>query len=126
MRTAAAKARMVGTTRSPSFQTGMTAVSWGGRPARQGRRSVTGLQIAPAASSARIHGITSSSISESVVVGLEAEHVARLADVRHAVLDVVLEGRVGDPGERAVGPVDLAPDQLARARGRSCSSASRG
>ena len=44
---------------------------------------------------------------------LEAEDLARLADVRHAQLDVVLERRVADVVERPAVGVDLVPDASA-------------
>ena len=66
----------------------------------------------PASSSARIQGTTSSSIASRRGRGLEAQDVARLADVGHAQLDVVLERRVGDVAERLAVAADLAPDRL--------------
>src|SRR6266851_4073872 len=56
--------------------------------------------------------------------GLEAEQLARLADVGHAHLHVVLVRRIVLQAERLVRSVDLAPDELGelahrgRARGR--------
>src|SRR5262249_45122835 len=44
--------------------------------------------------------------------GFETEDVARLADVGHTHLDVVLVGRVGDQPQRFVTSVDLPPDDL--------------
>ena len=68
--------------------------------------------VRPASTSARIQGMTSSSISSRRRRRLEAEHAPGLLDVGDAHLDVVLEGRVGDVPERLVRPVDLPPDQL--------------
>ena len=49
--------------------------------------------------------MTSSSMASEGRRGLETQHVTRLADVRHAELDVVLERRVGDVRNgAAVGP----------------------
>ncbi len=76
----------------------------------------------PASSSARIHGTTSSSIASRLVVASKPEDLARLADVGHAQLDVVLERRIGDVAERLAVAADLAPDGLGqledRRRGR--------